>query len=44
MDTYTDVQKDFQKEQLQKYVDKIKIELGDCINNIYSEDKKLIKP
>lgn len=40
MDTYTDVQKDFQKEQLQKYVDKIKIELGDCINNIYSEDKK----
>ena len=42
MDTYTDVQKNFQKEQLQKYVDKIKMELGDELNKFYSKDKELI--
>lgn len=42
MDTYTDVQKNFQKEQLQKYVDKIKMELGDELNQFYSKDKELI--
>ena len=42
MDTYTDVQKTFQKEQLQKYVDKIKMELGNELNQFYSKDKELI--
>ena len=42
MDTYTDVQKNFQKEQLQKYVDKIKMELGDELNKFYSKEKELI--
>ena len=42
MDTYTDVQKNFQKEQLQKYVEKIKMELGDELNQFYSKDKELI--
>lgn len=42
MDTYTDVQKNFQKEQLQKYVEKIKMELGDELNKFYSKDKELI--
>ena len=30
------------KEQLQKYVDKIKMELGDELNKFYSKDKELI--
>lgn len=34
--------KNFQKEQLQKYVDKIKMELGDELNQFYSKDKELI--
>lgn len=32
LDTYTDVQKDFQEKELQKYVDYVKLMLGDILN------------
>jgi site-specific recombinase XerD len=37
LDTYTDAQKEFQEKELQKYVNRVKLEFGN-LSNIYSEE------
>ena len=40
IDTYADAPMQFKEDELQKYVDKIKMELGDSIYNFYAKDEK----
>ena len=43
LDRYTDLPLEIQKKELQKYVDRVKMELGDSINK-YTKEEKLSKP
>lgn len=38
IDIYANTQVQFQEDELQKYVDKIKMELGDSVYSFYSKD------
>lgn len=44
IDIYANAQVQFQEDELQKYVDKIKMELGDSVYSFYSKDEKLAIP
>lgn len=44
IDTYADAQMQFKEDEFQKYVDKIKAELGDKLNCFYPKDEKLAIP
>ena len=41
MDTYTDLPIETQRKELQKYVDSVKMLLGDSINEYTKEEKSL---
>ena len=41
MDTYTDLPIEVQRKELQKYVDSVKMLLGDSINEYTKEEKSL---
>ena len=43
LDRYTDLPLEIQKKELQKYVDRVKMELGDSINK-YTKEEKSSKP
>ena len=43
LDRYTDLPLEIQKKELQKYVDRVKMELGDSINK-YTKEEKSINP
>lgn len=44
IDTYADAPMQFKEDELQKYVDKIKMELGDSIYDFYAKDEKQTIP